>query len=1033
MAQINDPAVIQQILGFVDEETIDTDGIREILSQYQSGDVLQSDTEKLSTGIYKHFNRFDILGGKSHLTITGVWTGDVHLLDADHMHTSSEELSGSSADYYYNIYNGDVELDHEMSGSSELQFAVAYGHVDGSGSAVLSREYEDSLLCSKANYSYYRSLLLEPDVPKFRFENQDGIQIESDSIYAITLSRALYRDRLQSDGWQLSLDKVLDDDRPKVIGFEPLDNIEVPFSTSFEDIPHHKYVRLILSNGVRPTVRIIDSEWDNDDYDPETPGDYLVYNSSFDISDMPGLDTTSSFDRIEYTASVQGLTFEYLPIPPVYVPYETPIDEIPHYTGSVEIILSTGESDTIPQINSWTSSANIPYNNNVPGTYPFYSFDYTLPEGVATPIPIEYNVIVLTDNPSEFEIAYETDNEITFYYSGSWQTFGIVRGQNGTKWLDRNLGASRVAQSVDDEEAFGDLYQWGRFRDGHERRDSETTQSFSDSIDPEHDKFIAYSDSMNWLVPENRNLWQSNSRINIPAPSGWSIPTREQFNDERVSWEDSYIQYGFESELKLTTCGSRLRDTGVVTNNPTLYWTSTTEGANNVRALAEFTGGTTNLSGASPGRGAAVRLVKTPPPPQHDFQILEETNDFITFGYDGRWVTYGIVTGANGTKWMDRNLGALRVARSTNDEEAFGDYYQWGRLKDGHQRFNSGTRSTQSTSNRPNHGDFIINNLDWRNPRNDQLWKNRLNVPAPEGWRLPTSDELNNEINNWSNNTGTAAWNSPLKWTMSGVRSSDGNYMNRGELGTIFSSDISTNTRAFSMYFTESDASILDTNRAAGLPIRLIKDTQSNMMTFGGLYKTSPTENTYSPPAYTFIDDSSIDPDKDVYKVVEGGLQIGHSSGSFITSTASDNEGHGYGLFYPNHGIIILNPLAISDKIDDPLLQGFTNNTAEQRNQQYLVSSIRAGDSFIAIRREDISYREFLVWVTNREFNYSHNPTYLTGGRFTVEDFERNPKTYITTIGLYNDENELLAVAKTSKPIEKSFEKEVLIKVRLLF
>ncbi len=45
--------------------------------------------------------------------------------------------------------------------------------------------------------------------------------------------------------------------------------------------------------------------------------------------------------------------------------------------------------------------------------------------------------------------------------------------------------------------------------------------------------------------------------------------------------------------------------------------------------------------------------------------------------------------------------------------------------------------------------------------------------------------------------------------------------------------------------------------------------------------------------------------------------------------------------------------------------------------------------------------------------------------------FETDPQTYITTIGLYNDANELIAVAKTSQPIVKSFDKEVLIKVKL--
>ena len=80
-------------------------------------------------------------------------------------------------------------------------------------------------------------------------------------------------------------------------------------------------------------------------------------------------------------------------------------------------------------------------------------------------------------------------------------------------------------------------------------------------------------------------------------------------------------------------------------------------------------------------------------------------------------------------------------------------------------------------------------------------------------------------------------------------------------------------------------------------------------------------------------------------------------------------------------------------------------------------------------------YITLLCKKQNREFNFSNNPTFITGsdGTFRESDFETNPRTYITAIGLMNDSNEVLAVAKTSQPIEKSFDKEVLIKVKLDF
>ena len=71
----------------------------------------------------------------------------------------------------------------------------------------------------------------------------------------------------------------------------------------------------------------------------------------------------------------------------------------------------------------------------------------------------------------------------------------------------------------------------------------------------------------------------------------------------------------------------------------------------------------------------------------------------------------------------------------------------------------------------------------------------------------------------------------------------------------------------------------------------------------------------------------------------------------------------------------------------------------------------------------------------NGEYNFSNNPSFATGsdGKFTQSTFVNDPKVYITTVGLYNENQELLAVAKLSKPILKSFSNEILVKVKLDF
>jgi hypothetical protein len=92
-----------------------------------------------------------------------------------------------------------------------------------------------------------------------------------------------------------------------------------------------------------------------------------------------------------------------------------------------------------------------------------------------------------------------------------------------------------------------------------------------------------------------------------------------------------------------------------------------------------------------------------------------------------------------------------------------------------------------------------------------------------------------------------------------------------------------------------------------------------------------------------------------------------------------------------------------------------------------------AGKAFIARSAESITSTNYFIRLKNKDYNYSNNPTYYTGSnpQTVLEPFRIKPITYATTIGLYNDSNELLAVAKLSRPIQKSTDKEALIRVRL--
>lgn len=198
---------------------------------------------------------------------------------------------------------------------------------------------------------------------------------------------------------------------------------------------------------------------------------------------------------------------------------------------------------------------------------------------------------------------------------------------------------------------------------------------------------------------------------------------------------------------------------------------------------------------------------------------------------------------------------------------------------------------------------------------------------------------------------------------------------------------------------------------------------------------------------HTFIDDSgkkfndTVGKAGRVFFIASGSLNLGTENAATVESLI-DSNGRGFGLFYPDQGIFVFNPAALENvvgsSIDSGSLGGATRNLSFDYNtqNQYLMHNyIKGGGDFEARRTENVSTSHYFVRATNREFNFSNNPTFVTGsdGTFAESSFEREPRTFITTVGLYNDANELLAVAKTSQPIPKSFDKEVLIKVKLDF
>jgi uncharacterized protein (TIGR02145 family) len=133
--------------------------------------------------------------------------------------------------------------------------------------------------------------------------------------------------------------------------------------------------------------------------------------------------------------------------------------------------------------------------------------------------------------------------------------------------MDRNLGATQVATSSTDVNAYGDLYQWGRRADGHQCRTSPTTATLSSVDQPAHGNFIlAPNAPEDWRSPQNANLWQGVNGVNNPCPIGYRIPTETEINAERLSWSQNNSVGAFASPLKWPLAGNRYCVNGGLSN-----------------------------------------------------------------------------------------------------------------------------------------------------------------------------------------------------------------------------------------------------------------------------------------------------------------------------------------------------------------------------------------------------------------------------------------------------------------------------------
>lgn len=210
---------------------------------------------------------------------------------------------------------------------------------------------------------------------------------------------------------------------------------------------------------------------------------------------------------------------------------------------------------------------------------------------------------------------------VAFNYRNGSVSYGTVVGANNKCWLDRNLGATRVAQSSTDFSAYGDLFQWGRGDDGHQSitwtsatqtgSAGATTTTLSSTASPGNGNFIISSAfPYDWLSPQNPNLWQGVSGANNVCPTGWRLPTEAEWEAESASWNTSNIAGAFGSSLRLTLAGMRHYQTGTLSNvgSYSYYWASSITGS--FPSCLLIGSGAAGLSTDAAAAGFPVRCIK---------------------------------------------------------------------------------------------------------------------------------------------------------------------------------------------------------------------------------------------------------------------------------------------------------------------------------------------------------------------------------------------------------------------------------------
>ena len=166
---------------------------------------------------------------------------------------------------------------------------------------------------------------------------------------------------------------------------------------------------------------------------------------------------------------------------------------------------------------------------------------------------------------------------------------------------------------------------------------------------------------------------------------------------------------------------------------------------------------------------------------------------------------------------------------------------------------------------------------------------------------------------------------------------------------------------------------------------------------------------------------------------------ISGTNGAMYTASQTDvnlTTSGSYGFFYPDAGLVLLNGDALRTEgiVDFTAFGGNATGSCPITDRTASLGLMNKISQFELDSVEDLTAKYLFARIKNAEFNYTGNPSFIDDeGNLRFTSMISQPTTYITTVGLYNDNNELLAVAKLSQPLAKDFTKEALIRIKLDF